>query len=191
MFNILRRLASLYVVRQAGTDGVDGVVIDGQIALVSFKGGWGIPGMDSLVGQGDHFLGAGIPGSGADGVLQQQLQQLGHGRLRRDCNLAGPVRECQKRDAAQCQIEGFQQQRAIRPRSRQNDGDVLDVAAHEHVELQNVGLQRDATEPLQNARVQFGQVPGRVTQHQPPSQGHPEAVWVHGIVHELVRVVPK
>jgi len=124
-------------------------------------------------------------------VSHELRQQFRYRVLRRDGELTSPVREGHESDAAQQHVEETEHRIAAFARSRNHDGDVLYLVAHENVELQYVGFQRDPTHEFQGLGVNLCQVLGRVTDHQVPGHRHPEHEGVDGIVRVLVGHVPE
>ena len=118
--------------------------------------------------------------------LSNLLHQIDHGILSANRDLARPPRKRDKDGAAKEHIQEIQSPMPIGSTSRDDLWNMLDIVAHEHMELQHIGLQRNPSEEFQRRTVQLGQILRRIPHHEPTRHGHPEDVGVHGIVHKLV-----
>ena len=114
------------------------------------------------------------------------LHEFHHGVLRRHGDPPRPRRQGDEGEAAEEHVEEPRGWVAVGSAPWDDDGDVLHVLAHEDVELEHVGLQRDPAEELQGRAVHLGEVLGRVADHEPARDWHPEHVRVNGVVGVLV-----
>mmetsp|Transcript_4370 Transcript_4370/g.12319 ORF Transcript_4370/g.12319 Transcript_4370/m.12319 type:complete len:435 (+) Transcript_4370:397-1701(+) len=114
------------------------------------------------------------------------LHQINHGVLSIDRDLTGPPSKGDKYEATHKHIQEIQTPRPVGSTARDDLGNVLDIIAHKHMELQHISLQRNPPKEFQRRAVQFSQIFRRIANHEPTRHGHPEDVGVHRIVHELV-----
>jgi hypothetical protein len=124
-------------------------------------------------------------------ALVQEHHQIGHGRLSRDGDFPGPVGQCDKANTGDEHIDCFENERPVGTAAGNDDGNVLYVAAHEHVKLQNVRFQCNLAKEFERCGMQLGQVLAAVAERQPPKYGHPENKGMDWIVGKFVLNVTK